>query len=60
MAITKPLVTSQDAEKYAGNWVLLRKGEVVYASPDLDQVLAARQERFDSVAKVPEQQEVFY
>lgn len=60
MAENGPPLTDEDMERYAGKWVLIRDGRVVAASSDIEQVLAARNARWDSVMRVPEQREVFY
>jgi hypothetical protein len=54
-------MTEEDAERYAGKWVLVHDGEVVAASTDIEEVQevrAARSDPTDSVAAVPEDPEI--
>jgi hypothetical protein len=58
MTLAKPVLSEQDAERYAGKWVLRRKGMVVFSSTDVDEVRSARREKYDSIARVPSRPQV--
>ena len=54
-----PVLSKEDVDRYAGQWVLLRDGRVLAASEDLAEVRTAWREQGGSVGRVPRPRQVF-
>jgi hypothetical protein len=58
VTMSRPVFSKQDINQYAGKWVLQRNGKVVLASTDVNEVRAARRDKYDSVGRIPEHRQV--
>jgi len=56
--VNRPVLTTPDAERYAGKWVILKEGRVADAADDLKSLLA-RAKPDDVFYRIPDERQVF-